>query len=113
MTAAILRRLFAVSMLFLPVLAGRAFGQTPGTGAISGVVFDPSGRVISNADVLAVNEGTHLSRTVSTTAEGFFRVPLLPPGSYAVTVKAARPDAFRPDRKRDLLPKEPPIKPLF
>ena len=89
MTAAILRRLFAVSMLFLPVLAGRAFGQTPGTGAISGVVFDPSGRVISNADVLAVNEGTHLSRTVSTTAEGFFRVPLLPPGSYAVTVKAA------------------------
>jgi hypothetical protein len=70
------------------VVIGKALGQTPGTGAISGVVYDPSNRVIAGAEVLTVNEATHLSRFVSTTPEGFFRVPLLPPGSYTVTVKA-------------------------
>jgi hypothetical protein len=66
-----------------------AFGQAPGTGAISGVVYDPSGRVIANAEILTVNEATHVSRSVISTAEGVFRVPLLPPGTYTVTVKAA------------------------
>jgi hypothetical protein len=37
--------------------------------------------------VLAVNEATHLSRTVKTTAAAFFEVPLLLPGSYVITVK--------------------------
>ncbi|MGA2086487.1 MAG: TonB-dependent receptor, partial [Terracidiphilus sp.] len=70
------------------VLVGEAFGQTPGTGAISGVAYDPSNRVIANAEILTVNEATNMSRSAITTAEGVFRVPLLPPGSYTVTVKA-------------------------
>lgn len=70
------------------VLTVKAFGQTPGTGAISGVVFDPSNRAIANAEVLSVNEETHASRSVITTAEGVFRVPLLLPGRYTVTVEA-------------------------
>ena len=65
-----------------------AFGQTPGTGAISGVVYDSSNRVIANAEVLTVNDGTHVSRSADTTPEGVFRVPLLSPGTYTVTVKA-------------------------
>ncbi|MGP8175616.1 MAG: TonB-dependent receptor domain-containing protein [Terracidiphilus sp.] len=75
--------------MFLLVLIGKAFGQTPGTGAISGVVYDPSNRVIANAEILTVNEATNMSRSAITTAEGVFRFPLLPPGSYTVTVKAA------------------------
>ncbi|HEY1901946.1 MAG TPA: carboxypeptidase regulatory-like domain-containing protein [Terracidiphilus sp.] len=75
--------------MFLLVLAGNAFGQTPGTGAISGVVLDPANRVIANAEVLAVNDATQASRSVMTTTEGVFRVLLLPPGNYSVTVKAA------------------------
>jgi hypothetical protein len=67
-------------------LATVAFAQTPGTGAISGVVFDPSKRVVVNAAVLAVNDATHISRSVTTTPEGVFRLPLLPPGTYTVTV---------------------------
>jgi len=72
--------------VFAVLLAGNTFGQTPGTGAISGIAYDPSNRVIANAEVLVVNEATHLSRQVVTTAEGAFRVPLLQAGSYAVTV---------------------------
>ena len=78
----------AVCVMCLLALAVNAFGQTPGTGAISGMVFDPSNRVIANAEVLTVNEAINMSRSAITTAEGVFRVPLLPPGNYTVTVKA-------------------------
>ncbi len=84
-----LSKYYAIWMMSLLVLAGSAWGQAPGTGAISGVVLDPSNRVVGNAEVLAVNEATQSARSVFTTAEGVFRVLLLPPGSYTVTVKAA------------------------
>jgi hypothetical protein len=64
-------------------------GQAPGMGAISGVVNDTSGRVIGNAEVESLNEITHASRSALTSAEGVFRVPLLLPGTYTVTVRAA------------------------
>jgi hypothetical protein len=70
-------------------MTGTVFGQTPGTGAITGVVYDAAGRVVANANVQAVNEETHISRSTVTTGTGVFRVPLLPPGTYAVTVAAA------------------------
>ena len=83
-----LRKCFAASLVsLLALLANASYGQTPGTGAISGVVYDPSNRVVANAEVLAVNEATHATRSVTTTAEGVFRVPLLLPGLYDVTVK--------------------------
>jgi hypothetical protein len=84
-----LRHSAAVWAIFFLVLTGVAFGQTPGTGAISGVVSDPSNKRVTDAEILAVNEATHASRAVNTTAEGLFRVTLLPPGRYSVTVKAA------------------------
>src|SRR5580658_2682141 len=83
-----LRRFLAAGGICVRVLTGQLFGQAPGTGAISGVVYDPSNRVIGNAEVLATNEATYVFRSVVTTAEGIFRVALLPPGSYSVTVKA-------------------------
>ncbi len=83
-----LRHHFSVSMIFAIALLARAFGQTPGTGAISGVVYDPSNRVIAGAEVVTANEATNLSRSAITTAEGVFRVQLLAPGSYTVTVRA-------------------------
>jgi hypothetical protein len=88
MNAGSLRQHLAVSAIFFLLLASTAIGQTPGTGAISGVVYDPSNRVVANAGVLVVNEATHVSRSVMTTSEGLFRVPLLPPGEYTVTVNA-------------------------
>src|ERR1700761_1047929 len=76
--------------LVLLLLASVCLGQTPGTGAISGVVYDPTNRVVANAEVLVVDDATQISRSVTTTAEGVFRAPLLPPGTYTVTVKAPR-----------------------
>ena len=83
-------RLSLYATLFLSTFAASAaYGQTPGTGAITGVVSDPAGRLVVNANVQAVDEATHISRSAVTTTAGVFRVPLLPPGTYAVTVAAA------------------------
>ena len=82
-----LGRLLAIgAAIFLCINPGTA--QTPGTGAISGVVLDPANRVVTNAEVTVVNRETHVSRQVRTSSEGLFRVPLLLPGRYSVSVNS-------------------------
>ena len=85
------RRLWSSLVLWsvLPfLLAGVLSAQSPATGSVSGEVLDPSGAAVPDARVSIVNEGTNLSRSVTTTSEGFFRASLLPPGSYELTVEA-------------------------
>jgi hypothetical protein len=89
MKTALQRAHLAMCAAVFLLLSMASFGQTPGTGAISGVVYDPANRVVANAGVLAVNQATHVSRSVTATPEGSFRVPLLLPGTYTVTVSAS------------------------
>jgi Carboxypeptidase regulatory-like domain/TonB dependent receptor/TonB-dependent Receptor Plug Domain len=63
--------------------------QTPGTGAISGVVVDPSGAAVGNAKVTIADREIHIERSVTTAADGSFRCSLLPLGAYSITVNAA------------------------
>src|SRR6202034_1551561 len=79
----------AVAGLAAAIFCGVATAQTPGTGAISGVVSDPSSRVVVNAGVLVVSDATQVSRAVTTTADGTLHIPLLRPGAYTVKVEAA------------------------
>ena len=59
------------------------------TGAdLLGRVTDESTAVLPEATVTVVNRDTNLTRTVTVDAQGEFRVPALPPGSYRVTVTA-------------------------
>lgn len=68
------------------------FVSTPATwaqatlAAILGTVRDPSGAAVSGAEVRVRNLSTNVSRETTTNAEGVFRVPNLPPGSYEVSV---------------------------
>lgn len=75
----------ALAVLCLIATAG---SQTSTTGMLRGVVTDPSGRVVQNADVRVTNQGTQEVRTVKTSGDGTYVVPLLPPGSYQVEVEA-------------------------
>ncbi|HMF53675.1 MAG TPA: carboxypeptidase-like regulatory domain-containing protein, partial [Edaphobacter sp.] len=43
--------------------------------------------MLANAEIQAINESTHVSRSVSSTSEGVFRVQLLPSGTYDVVVR--------------------------
>ena len=77
---------FSASLL---MFAAFVSAQTPGTGAIQGTVYDPSGRTVAKATIAIENDGTHLSRIVTTNGDGVFTVPLLAPGSYSLVIKGA------------------------
>jgi len=62
--------------------------QTPGTGAIAGIVFDPAATAVGDATVTIVNTQTHQSRSVVSSAQGFFQIALLAPGQYTVSSTA-------------------------
>ena len=55
-------------------------------GSISGTVTDPSGAVVPNVEVTAVNTGTGLKLTVRTDGAGFYSFPELPIGTYDIVV---------------------------
>ncbi len=56
------------------------------TGAIEGIVTDPSGAVVGDATVGAKNTATGFERQVMTDSSGFYRIVLLPLGTYRVSV---------------------------
>jgi hypothetical protein len=58
-------------------------------GNMAGTVMDSSGAVIAGAKVQAKNERTGETRATVTSAQGDYRFPELPLGSYDVTVAAA------------------------
>jgi hypothetical protein len=55
-------------------------------GTISGLVLDPTGRVIFGADVVIVNDATGVKYFGRTNPEGIYVVPNLPPGPYRIQV---------------------------
>ncbi|MGH9534932.1 MAG: carboxypeptidase regulatory-like domain-containing protein [Terriglobales bacterium] len=65
---------------------GGAAAQTAATGALGGTVTDPSGAVIPGAEVQVASRATGEARGARSGARGGYLVPLLPPGSYSVTV---------------------------
>lgn len=70
------------------IFVGAVFSQAPGTGAIKGTVYDPSGASIQSARVTVASEATKAARVTSTDATGAFSFPLLAPGPYSVTVES-------------------------
>jgi Carboxypeptidase regulatory-like domain/TonB-dependent Receptor Plug Domain len=72
-------------LILLPLVL---YAQAPGTGAIRGIVLDPSGRTVSMASVVIENKATHAQRTVYTSASGEYGIALLDPGSYSATAGA-------------------------
>jgi outer membrane receptor protein involved in Fe transport len=70
-------------------VVSRVQAQSASTGALTGVVTDPSGGSIANATVTATSLGTGQSRTTTTDASGSYKLSLLPPGDYSVKISAA------------------------
>ena len=60
--------------------------QTAGTGALAGVVTDPSGAAVPGAQVKVTSEASGEARVVTTGPNGNYTVPLLEPGLYDVEV---------------------------
>ena len=67
--------------------ASAAIGQTT-TGSITGTVTDPSGAVIPNANVVAVNTGTGVRTPVKSNGAGVYTIRFLPIGSYTIEISS-------------------------
>jgi len=77
-------------LLFAFCAAPLALAQ--GTNAtLSGTVTDENGAIVPGVAISVTNPATALERTATTTDEGYFTIPLLPPGNYTIT---ARRDGF-------------------
>ncbi len=77
-----------LAVLSLELIAlGAVRAQAP-TGAIAGVVTDPTGAVIPSARVVITNNETGLKRALATGAGGDYSAPALLAGVYEVTAEA-------------------------
>jgi Carboxypeptidase regulatory-like domain/TonB-dependent Receptor Plug Domain len=66
-----------------------AFAQSLGTaGTVAGAVVDPSGAVITNAQVVLRNPMTGFERTTTTDSSGSFLISNIPANPYQLTVTA-------------------------
>ena len=79
------RLLPSILIALLPASAP-LFGKI--TGDISGDVTDTTGAVLPNADVLAQNLATGVSRSATTNNAGNYRIPELAIGNYKITATA-------------------------
>ena len=76
-----------IGWIGLMAALGTALAQVP-AAAIHGSVTDPSGGVVVGAEVTVRRIGTGLTRKVTTTAEGAFRIEALEPGIYEIGVSS-------------------------
>ena len=74
-------------ILPLALFPGLVFGQAT-FGTITGNITDSTGAVVPNAALQVTNEGTHISRSVTSDNGGNYEFTHLNAGAYTVTAKA-------------------------
>jgi Carboxypeptidase regulatory-like domain/TonB dependent receptor-like, beta-barrel len=96
----IARRILLVSLLLIAYHSSltTVFGQSA-TANLGGTVVDQGGAVVAGVSVAVVNAATGLKREVATNSDGYFTIPLLPPGSYTLTTQK---QGFAPVQISDL-----------
>ncbi|MDQ6665271.1 MAG: TonB-dependent receptor [Acidobacteriota bacterium] len=75
-------RLLALSLVCL-ALVSIDFAQVE-QGALTGTVTDPSGAAIPDVRIAATNQQTRVASEAKTNADGYYRLPFLPPGEYEI-----------------------------
>src|SRR2546423_8747221 len=68
----------------LMIACAAAHAQTV-TSAVEGLVTDPQGAVVANAQVVISQAATSVQRTITTNSRGGFRVEGLDPGTYEIS----------------------------
>src|SRR5262245_22914253 len=79
-----MRELVCAVLLSSPFIHS-SFAQSP-TGTLSGIVTDPQGAAIADAEILVVNDTTRVQYAGRTNQEGIYLVSNVPPGSYRLQV---------------------------
>jgi hypothetical protein len=74
------------TVLVVLTAATPAFGQGAALGSISGRISDPSQAPVPDASITVANVKTGTSSSAATTADGYYTVRFLQPGTYSVSV---------------------------
>jgi len=93
----ILSLLVCGTLVFLGMAPAAPAQTSAGTGQIVGTVFDPAGAAVPGAQVTATNKATAVKQEVQSSAEGQYRIILLPPGEYTVAVVQKGFKTFKTD----------------
>ncbi len=78
-----IKRIFASAVLVM-LVAGAAAAQTMPTGTLTGKVADPDRLVLPGVSVTVTSPAIQGSRTTTSSANGDYIIPFLPPGDYKV-----------------------------
>ena len=83
-----LNKVQLLALLTLLFAATFALAQGIATGSISGTVVDPSGAVVSGANVTATNVETNMVSSTQSNDSGYFTFRAVVPGTYKVAIEA-------------------------
>src|SRR5262245_51628079 len=92
--------LLCCSILALSTRPERAFSQARDTASLFGTITDAQAALVPGARVTITNPATGLTRTVVTDSNGGYVFPLLPVGSYSLSVEQT---GFRKYERRNIL----------
>jgi len=86
------------------VIGALTLGETAvsaqvGSATVTGVVRDQAGAAVPGATVTVTSVDTNRPRAVTTSSEGVYTVPSLPPGGYRVDLELS---GFKPVRREDI-----------
>jgi len=90
--------LILIALIFCFLLIPCAVAQLY-TGSVSGTVTDPSGAVISGANIALVDQEKGFSYTAKTDASGRYLLRSIPPGKYRISVETPN---FQSQRKEGI-----------
>jgi outer membrane receptor protein involved in Fe transport len=88
----------AAAIVVASSLASAAHAQTVGA-SLQGIVTDPAGAGMPNADVVVISAATSATWQLKTDSTGHYRLPVLQPGEYELHVSQT---GFRPVAQRGI-----------
>ena len=86
-------------LLMLTIGTLTLLGQNAGSGSLEGTVTDKTGAVVPDASVTITNQATGVSRTVSSSGNGFYSASALSGGDYQIVTAK---EGFRRSTIRDI-----------
>jgi len=93
-----MKRLLVVTTILLLLLANVAGAQSLGNaGTVTGIVLDPTGAAVPNAEVTLRNAVTGYTQTVRSAPDGMFRLVNIPPNPYRLEVASSGFATFSED----------------
>src|ERR1041385_1383664 len=92
--------LFFFCVSFLMIRPGPAFSQARDTASLFGTITDAQGAAVPGARLTVINTATSQSRNTTTDGVGGFTFPLLPVGTYTLTVEQT---GFRKYERKGIL----------